>query len=227
MELSPPIIAARLKDTHRLIPSRYPPTGILDLITSPQDFEAVAELEGWTNDRISAELGVLRILPAQEWILGRANATAIMAAYCHPNEAGGRFTSSDRGAWYAALSIETAIRETVFHRTKEIAESGILETAVQMRQYLADFETEFHDVRASPEFGACHDPNSYVAGQQLGAALLESGSNGLWYRSVRNPGSECIVCFRPALVTNVRTGAHFEYRWEGQPDPKVTQISAA
>jgi RES domain-containing protein len=149
-----------------------------------------------------------------------------MAAYCHPNETGGRFTSSDRGAWYAALSIETAIRETVFHRTKEIAESGILETTVQMRQYLADLETEFHDVRASPEFDACHDPNSCVVGQQLGAALLESGSNGLWYRSVRNPGSECIVCFCPALVNNVRTGTHFEYRWEGQPDPKVMQISA-
>src|SRR3984893_7769903 len=191
MELSPPIIAARLKDTHRLIPSRYQPTGILDLITSPQDFEAVAELEGWTNDRISAELGVLRILPAQEWILGRANVTAIMAAYCHPNEAGGRFTSSDRGAWYAALSIETAIRETVFHRTKEIAESGILETTVQMRQSLADFEPEFHDVRASPELDACHDPNSYVAGQQLGATLLESGSTRLWNPSVRHPGSEC------------------------------------
>jgi hypothetical protein len=227
MELSPPIIAARLKDTHRLIPSRYPPTGILDLITSSQDFEAVAELEGWTNDRISAELGVLSILPAQEWVLGRANATAIMAAYCHPNETGGRFTGSDRGAWYAALSIETAIKETVFHRTKEIAESGILETTVQMRQYLADFETEFHDVRASPEFDACHDPNSYVVGQQLGAALLESGSNGLWYRSIRNPGNECVVCFRPVLVNNVRSGSHFEYRWEGHSDPKVTEISAS
>ena len=198
--MNPPITAARLKDTHRLIPSRYPPTGILDLIASPQDFEAVAELEGWTNDRISAELGVLSIVPAGEWILGRANATAIMAAYCHPNEAGGRFTSRDRGAWYAALSLETAIRETVFHRTKEISESGILETSVQMRQYLADFETEFHDVRASPDFDACHDPDSYVAGQALGATLLEGGSNGIWYRSVRNPGGDCIVCFRPSLV---------------------------
>ena len=224
--MNPPITAARLKDTHRLIPSRYPPTGILDLIASAQDFEAVAELEGWTNDRISAELGVLSILPAGEWILGRANATAIMAAYCHPNEAGGRFTSRDRGAWYAALSLETAIRETVFHRTKEVAESGILETSVQMRQYLADFETEFHYVRGSPEFDACHDPNSYVAGQALGATLLENASNGIWYRSVRNPEGECIVCFRPALVTNVRTGAHFEYRWEGHPKPKVTQIGA-
>jgi hypothetical protein len=224
--LSPPIIAARLKDTHRLIPSLYPPTGILDLITVPEDFEAVAELEGWTNDRISAELGVLSIVPAPEWVLGRANATAIMAAFCHPNEAGGRFTGSDRGAWYAALSIETAIRETVFHRSKEIAESGVMETTVQMRQYLADFETQFHDVRASPQFDACHDPDRHAAGQQLGAVLLESGSNGLWYRSVRHPGGECIVCFRPALVNNVRTGAHFEYRWEGRIEPRVTQISA-
>ena len=123
--MNPPVIAARLKDTHRLIPSRYPPTGILDLIASPGDFEAVAELEGWTNDRISAELGVLSILPAGEWVLGRANATAIMAAYCHPNETGGRFTGSDRGAWYAALSIETAIKETVFHRTREIGFDSI------------------------------------------------------------------------------------------------------
>lgn len=224
--MSPPTVAARLKDTHRLIPSRYPPTGILDLITAPEDFEAVAELEGWTNDRISAELGVLRILPAPEWVIGRANATAIMAAYCHPNETGGRFTGSDRGAWYAALSIETAIKETVFHRSKEIAESGILETTLQMRQYLADFETEFHDIRASPKFDVCHDRDSYTAGQHLGATLLADGSNGLWYRSVRNPGGECIVCFRPALVTNVRTAAHLEYRWDGQPEPKVTQINA-
>ena len=157
---------------------------------------------------------MLSILPAGEWVLGRANATAIMAAYCHPNELGGRFTSADRGAWYAALSIEIAIKETVFHRTKEIAESGILETTVQMRQYLADFETEFMTFERARTSTLVMDPNGYVAGQQLGAALLANGSNGLWYRSVRNLGNDCIVCFRSALVNNVRTGAHFEYRWE-------------
>jgi len=132
----------------------------------------------------------------------------------------------NRGAWYAALSIETAIKETVFAGPRRSPKAGILETTVQMRQYLADFETEFRDVRASPEFDACYDPNSYVAGQQLGATLIASGSNGLWYGSVRNPGNDCVVCFRPALVNNVRTGVHLEYGWEGQPNPKVTQISA-
>jgi hypothetical protein len=45
---------------------------------------------------MSAELGVLNILPAGEGVLGRANATAIIAACCHPNETGGRFTNADR-----------------------------------------------------------------------------------------------------------------------------------
>jgi hypothetical protein len=225
--LTPPVIRLTVTNTHRLIPSVYPPTGILDLIASPEDFEDAAELEGWTNDRISAELGVLNIVPADEWVIGRANATAIMAAFCHPKPDGGRFNNGDRGAWYATLDLDTAIRETVFHRTKELAEFGVFETSVQMRQYLADFDADFHDARASPDFDDCHDPDSYAAGQALGAELLAAGSNGIMYRSVRRPGGECVVCFRPRLVHNVRTGAHFQYKWEGNPEPTVTQLAAA
>ncbi|HEV3395499.1 MAG TPA: hypothetical protein VG100_05105, partial [Xanthobacteraceae bacterium] len=55
-----PLTRMRLKDTHRLIPSRYPPVGIFDAIAAPEDLEVVLELEGWTNDRVSAELGVIR-----------------------------------------------------------------------------------------------------------------------------------------------------------------------
>ena len=35
-----------------------------------------------------------------------------MAAFCHPREGGSRFSSGDRGAWYAARAIETAIAES-------------------------------------------------------------------------------------------------------------------
>jgi hypothetical protein len=41
-----------------------------------------------------------------------------------------------------------------------------------MREYLADFDVEFRDIRGGREFAACYDPNSYAVGQQLGVTLL-------------------------------------------------------
>jgi RES domain-containing protein len=208
----------RSKNTCRIIPSRYPSTGILDRVASPADLPYVFELESWTNDRISAELGLLYRLPQSEWVTG-PQATVIMAAFCHPRQAGGRFNSIDRGAWYAARKLSTAHAEIIHHRTIELAEVGVFETRVQMRLYLADFSAAFHDVRAEYQ-----DPDSYALSQKLARELLEAGSNGVVYRSVRDPGGECIACFRPRLVANVRPDAHFEYRWEGTRRPVIRQI---
>ena len=226
MELEPSTTLVQVKDTSCLIPSRYPPVGILDAISDSADLQYIIELENWTNDRLSSELGIIMTIPAAEWVVGTVHATAVMAAYCHPHPEGGRFNSNDRGAWYAALSLETAIRETVYHRTKELEEIAVFETRVEMRQYLADFDAVFHDVRESPKYNALHDPDSYAAGQKLGAELLGNGSNGIYYRSVRRPGEECIACYRPKLVLNLRPAAHFEYRWEGTRIPKITELGS-
>jgi hypothetical protein len=196
-------------------------------VASPEDLKAILELEGWTNDRISLELGALNSIPQEEWIVGVQGATVIMAAFCHPHPEGGRFDDSTRGAWYAAAELQTAIDETVFHRTKELDEIGVYETYVQMRQYLADFDCDLHDVRPSPEFDGCHNPDSYSVSQALAKELLAKGANGVIYRSVRRAGAECIACFRPKLVANVRQAAHFEYRWEGSRIPTVTEIKTA
>jgi hypothetical protein len=211
--------------THRLIPSRYPPVGILDRVSSPEDLEAVFELEAWTNDRVSQELGILYGIPREEWIFGR-NATVVMAAFCHPRPDGGRFNDSSRGAWYAAFDLETAQAEIVYHKTKELAEVGVFETRVQYREYVARFWGEFHDVRPSNrEFAVYHDPNSYEQSQKLAAGLLQNGSNGILYRSVRKVGGECIACFHPALVKEVRQSAHFELSWQGSPTPQIRKLT--
>ena len=97
-----PATPLRLRNTWRLIPSRYPSTGILDRIAEPADLDAVIELESWTNDRISADLGLIHRIPRDEWVTGRPMSSVIMASYCHPHPEGGRFNSPDRGAWYAA-----------------------------------------------------------------------------------------------------------------------------
>lgn len=226
MELIPPSRKLRLKDTCRLIPSLYPSRGILDTVASPADLPLVLELETWSNDRISTELGILHRMPKEEWVAGRPMASVVMAAFCHPRPTGGRFNGPERGAWYAANSLAGAHAEVVYHRTAELAEIGVFETRVEMRLYQADFHAILHDVRAAvPENVPYHDPRSYTASQALGRTLLEQGSNGVIYRSVRHTGGQCVACFRPALVTNVRAGAHFEYRWPGTRTPRIRVLS--
>jgi hypothetical protein len=224
--LTPPLARVVERDTHRLIPSRFPPVGILDTIAAPQDLEAIIELEGWTNDRISTELGVILTVPQEEWVTGRPHASVIMAAFCHPHPQGSRFNDASRGAWYAGLSLDTALEESIFHRTKELAEIGVTDARVEMREYLADFNADFHDVRAGPEFAAVYDPDSYAAGQALARELLAQGANGVIYRSVRDADGQCIACFRPRLVLNARPAAHFELRWAGGPVPTVRELAS-
>jgi hypothetical protein len=223
---APPVSRVRWTQANRLVPSRYPSAGILDRIATPEDLDAIVELEAWTNDRVSTELGVLHVLPREEWVVGTAMASVVMAAFCHPNPRGARFSTAERGAWYAARTVETALAESIFHRTQELAEVGGFETRMQMRLYHADLTATFHDLRGQPRrFAAAYDPDSYVASQQLALTLFGAGANGIVYDSVRHRTGECLACFRPALVRNVRVAAHYEYRWEGRPEPRVRRLA--
>ncbi|MEX2270081.1 MAG: RES family NAD+ phosphorylase [Vicinamibacterales bacterium] len=222
---APPVTSIAWSRTCRLVPSRYPTVGLFDRVASPQDLPELFELEGWTNDRLSNELGLLNTVPPDEWVVGPM-ASVIMAAYCHPHAAGGRFSDSTRGAWYASRDLETALAESTHRRTKELQEIGVFETRVQMRLYHADFDATLHDVRGD---GWAHvlDPDDHTPGQKLGRDLLDAGSNGIVYPSVRFEGGECLVSFRPKLVTNVRPAGHFEYRWHGSPEPRVISLGGA
>lgn len=221
---TPPETSVRWRAASRLIPSRFPTVGLFDRVASHADLEAVFELEGWTNDRISAEVGLLQAVPKEEWVVGTPMASVVMAAYCHPRVDGSRFAGNTRGAWYAARSIATAIAESVYHRTREMAEVGGYETRVQLRVYLADFSARFHDIRAMRGAAALYDPLDYGASQRFAQGLLDAGSRGIVYRSVRDPDGECLACFRPALVKNVRVGGHYEFRWDGRPEPSVRKL---
>lgn len=221
----PAEVRARVVDTCRLVPSIYPTTGILDIVASPGDLPFIFELESWTNDRISTELGTLHRIPQSEWVTGRPMASVIMAAYCHPLPTGGRFNGPDRGAWYAGMDLDTAHAEVVYHRTLELAEIGVFETRVQSRLYLAGFDATFHDLRPDvPANRPYHNPDSYRASQALASELVDAGSHGVLYRSVRHGGGKCIACFRPALIENVRPGAHFEYTWTGARKPTIRRL---
>jgi RES domain len=80
--------------------------------------------------------------------------------------------------------------------------------------FLADSRAEFHDIRDSTRFTKCLDPNSYTTSQKLAHELLDVGSAGVVYPSVRHSGGTCISCFRPALVNNVHKGGQISVEFE-------------
>jgi hypothetical protein len=222
---TPPETRLRRKVTHRLIASRYPSAGILDRVADALDLEAVFELESWTNDRITTELGILLRIPREEWLIGTPMASVVMAAFCHPRAGGGRFSDETRGAWYASFTLDTAHAEVAHHRGRELAEIGVTDGRMEMRQYIADVSGTFHDIRGgSREYAPLHEPDTYEPSQHFARQLLAHGSNGIVYRSVRREGGTCIACFRPRLLARVRVGAHYEYRWHGGGPPVIRRV---
>jgi hypothetical protein len=136
----------------------------------------------------------------------------INAAFTHPNPLGARFSSPYRGAWYAAFELATSQAEVLFHKTLEFAEINWQEREVmEYDDYLADFTADFHDLRQG--FEDALNPNSYVRSQELAAQLLEAGSLGVIYPSVRREGGTCLACFRPSVVANVRKSAQYKLNW--------------
>jgi hypothetical protein len=95
---------------------------------------------------------------------------------------------------------------------------------VRPNDYLADFSAPFHDLRRAQGFRATLDPRSYVASQGLAERLLEEGSLGIVYPSVRDAEGTCLACCRPPLVTNVRRNETYRFTFTGTASPAIVPV---
>ncbi len=221
----PAVRLVRRYDTHRLIPSKYIEGGksvLARVADSDADMRDILDLDRATNGRLLGENNLLPGIGIHELVFGVPYDRIVNAAFCHPHPLGSRFNDPDRGAWYAAFELKAAQAEVAFHKWLELVEIDWVEEEVAYDDYLADFSAEFHDIRNDKTFAMCLDPGSYVASQGLARQLLQAGSLGVVYPSVRRPQGTCLACFRPALVTNVRKALSYVFRWEGKPRPIVT-----
>ncbi len=223
-------------DTHRLIPNRFYEEGesvLSRLGLPPAQMEHLFQLDDATNTRLAGEANLLPGITVHELVFAVPHFHIVNAAFTHARPGGSRFSGDDRGAWYAGFSLKTAQTEVAFHYGEGLREVNWREEeTVDYREYLADFRAVFHDLRNNDlrdeHPGGNHaykkylNPVSYRASQQLGRRLLDRGSAGIVYPSVRHAGGTCIACFRPALVGNVREGARVTFTF---PDafhaPKV------
>ena len=204
--MKPRLTFTRQDDTHRLIPSGYSDERVLARLgDADRDMPELIELDGATDDRWVGEANLLPAIGVHELLFGIPYAHIVNAAFTYAHPAGSRFSGPDRGAWYAAFELETAQAEIAFHKTEELLEIGWREPETFVfHDYLADFRAEFHDIRGDNDYSDCLDPKSYSSAQRLAKQLLGHGSAGIVYPRVRRPNGPCLVCFRPALVTNVR-----------------------
>lgn len=211
----PPLADLDRNPCHRLIPSRFPPVSLFDRVARPEELVAVFAVQALTNPRLRQEVGELSLVPAAERVSGPGS-TPVMAAFCHLNPEGSRFSDGSWGVYYGADTLDTAVAEVGHHRARFFAATAEPPIDVDLRAYVAQVAQPLHDLRG-PRWQAHTQPDDYATPQALARRLRTAGSWGVVYPSVRHAGGQCVGLFRPrALVLPVVQGAHISLQWDGQ-----------
>jgi hypothetical protein len=221
----PPTELIQWQPCVRIVPSRFPPIDLFERVADPRDFELLMAVESITNARLRDEVGNLRLVPLEERV-GGAGSTWIMAPFTHVSPFGGRFSTGDFGAFYAARSLRTAVEETKYHRGNFLRATNEPPIEIDMRVLHADLVAELHDVRgmrsSRPDL---YHKTDYAASQRLAVRLRASGSWGIVYESVRDDGGECVAVLRPKALARCIQAQHLAYVWDGSTITRVYQKS--
>jgi hypothetical protein len=216
--------------TVRLVSTARLRDPVLLKLVNEEELDALAEIEGATSARLRAqEIGADR-LDRRELVFGIPHARLINAAFSYwlPRTLN-RFNGPGRGAWYAALALETCIAEVRFHMERELANVGDFNAVVDYAEMFASFVGDFVDVRGvtpRPDYLDSNPANSYSSGNQLADAVRTAGYYGIVYPSVRAAGGTCLVALVPHAVQSVAQGRVIRLTWRGTPDPEVQEIAS-
>jgi hypothetical protein len=198
---------------YRIVPSRYLPVNFFEDLVDPELMEEVYYLEGLTNDRLRQEVGDISLVAADERVSGPGS-TPVMAAFTHIGRES-RFSDGRFGVYYASQALTTAIAETRYHREAFLRYTHEAPGDIEMRVHIGSVHQALHDIR-SGAYAYLHEPDNWNPSQAFGAALRQDDSWGLVYRSVRDPGGECLAAFKPNTVSKPRQGPHLVYQWDGR-----------
>ncbi len=203
---------------YRLMPSKFPPIALFEDVANHEDFEILFSLQAITNPRLRQEAGNLHCVPPEERPYGIRGCSYALGPFVHINPAGSRFSRGNFGIYYAAVDVSTAVAETRHHQEKYFSSvDGLKYDRISMRCLKTTFSALLHDIRANQyRQSDWYHSDNYQSSQSLGEALKKSGSKGIVYDSVRNPGHSCYGLFTPKVIVDVIQSAHYSYIWDGQ-----------
>ncbi len=223
----PPLKRIRWQYQHRIISSKYPPVDIFErLDLSPEEVRALHALQARTNPRLRQEAGDLSLVRTEDIVTG-PGASVLIAAFTHVNFPS-RYSDGNYGVYYAARTLETAIRETVFHRERDAGDARLEPESFNMRVYKGTVRKPMYDVR-DVSFAQLHQPelSTYAQTQAFARKLRQADRDawGLVYPSARHSGGVCLAVLRPPAVSLPTQCQHLSYEWNGRKIIAVSETS--
>ncbi|WFU62502.1 RES family NAD+ phosphorylase [Bradyrhizobium brasilense] len=200
---------------------------MLKRLVDEDEINALAEIEGATSTRLRAEDHGLESLHANEFVYGVPHSHFINAAFAYSRPRSmNRFNGDGRGAWYAALDVQTCINEVAFHMSNFLSMTGEYQAVVEYAEMFSSMAGEFLDLRSASDHPSLHPDGEigYRAGNLLADAALAKGLNGIIYPSVRHPGGTCLAALRPHAIQSVAPGDVYRITWSGIPDPVILKV---
>ena len=197
---------------------------LMPLVDSEDELALLGEIEGATSARLMAQERGISGLAANELVYDVPHAHFINAsfAYARPQQPN-RFNGANRGAWYAALALQTCLAEVGFHLTNALADAGDFNATVEYAEMFCSLAGDFVDLRQRPQHPSlgADIATAYPLGNVLADQARAEGLNGILYPSVRHQGGTGLVALRPAAVQSVRQGDVYRMTWRGQPEPVI------
>lgn len=200
----------------RIIRSCYPPIDLFEDIADPADWPLLIQAEQKTNPRLMESIGNLDLIPAHRRVAG-PGASYLMAPFTHVSkDRPSRLSDGSYGVLYIGREFETALFETMHHHARFMADTGQdAGWTSQFRELVLNVTAIVHDCRGLPKSDPVLSPDDYTASQVLASGLRGSGTDGIVYPSVRNPGGECAGLFYPDLASSPIQARHLDYHWNG------------
>jgi RES domain-containing protein len=217
--------------TIRLVATARLRDPVLRKLVEEADLATLEELEAVTSGSLRAQATGAERLDRRELVYGVAHAHLINAAFAYfmPRSLN-RFNGPGRGAWYAALALDTCVAEVAFHMERELTNIGDFNATVDYAELFASFIGDFVDLREAtprPDFLDPDPDKGYAVGNAFADAVRAAGHYGILYPSARHAGGTCLVALVPHAVQAVAQGGVVRLTWTGSPGPRVAQLGPA
>lgn len=215
--------------TIRLVTTARKREPVLSKLVPDDELDSLAEIEGATSGRLIAEARGAGKLDRRELVFGVPQASFINASFSYYlPKALNRFNGPGRGAWYAALELETCVAEVTYHVNRELAYVNDYNATIEYAEAFASFVGDFVDLRDVSPKPECLDPDpekGYPSGNLLADDVRAQGHYGIIWPSVRLSTGTCLVALTPHAVQSVAQGRVIRFQWSGTPQPRTAVVS--